>query len=88
MMVYICTKFHENILNGIRVMEQTRKVNRRTDGRRARYNTTRLRWAYKNQRNLHHRVSGLQNLMVYTAEVVQQCYSHCDTFPATENNIR
>ena len=32
-MVYICTKFHENILNGIRVMEQTRKVNGRTDGR-------------------------------------------------------
>ena len=31
MMVYICTKFHENILNGIRVMEQTRKVNGRTD---------------------------------------------------------
>ena len=33
MMVYICTKFHENILNGIRVMERTRKVNGRTDGR-------------------------------------------------------
>ena len=42
MMVYICTKFHENILNGITVMERTRKVNgrtedgqtdRRTDGR-------------------------------------------------------
>ena len=32
MMIYICTKFHENILNGIRVMERTRKVNRRTDG--------------------------------------------------------
>ena len=38
-MVYICTKFHENILNGIRVMERTLKVNgqtdreRRTDGR-------------------------------------------------------
>ena len=32
-MVYICTKFHENILNGIRVMERTRKVNRRTDTR-------------------------------------------------------
>ena len=32
MIVYICTKFHENILNGIRVMERTRKVNRRTDG--------------------------------------------------------
>ena len=31
MMVYICTKFHENILNGIRVMERTRKVNGRTD---------------------------------------------------------
>ena len=31
MMVYICTKFHENILNGNRVMERTRKVNRRTD---------------------------------------------------------
>ena len=33
MMVYICTKFHENILNGIRVMERTRKVNQWTDGR-------------------------------------------------------
>ena len=33
MMVYICTKFHENILNGIRVMERTRKVNGRTDRR-------------------------------------------------------
>ena len=32
MMVYICTKFHENILNGIRVMERTRKVNGRTEG--------------------------------------------------------
>ena len=32
MMVYICTKFHENILNGVRVTEQTRKVNGRTDG--------------------------------------------------------
>ena len=31
MMVYICTKFHENILNGIRVMERTRKVNGRMD---------------------------------------------------------
>ena len=30
-MVYICTKFHENILNGIRIMERTRKI-RRTDG--------------------------------------------------------
>ena len=47
MMVYICTKFHENILNDIRVMERTRKVNGqtegRTDGQRARHNTTRLR---------------------------------------------
>ena len=33
MMDYICTKFHENILNGIRVMERTQKVNGRTDGR-------------------------------------------------------
>ena len=33
MMVYICTKFHENIMNGIRVMERTRKVYGRTDGR-------------------------------------------------------
>ena len=33
MMIYICTKFHENILNGIRVMERTRKVNGRTDRR-------------------------------------------------------
>ena len=54
MMVYIYTKFHENILNGIRVMERTRKVNdRRTDGRTdgcsARHNTTRrLRRAYNN----------------------------------------
>ena len=32
MMVYICTKFHENILNGIRVMERTQKVNGLTDG--------------------------------------------------------
>ena len=46
MMVYICTKFHENIMIGIRVMERTLKVNRRTDVRtdrgRARHNTTRL----------------------------------------------
>ena len=27
--VYICTKFHENILNGIRVMDRTQKL---TDG--------------------------------------------------------
>ena len=27
------SKFHENILNGNGVMERTRKVNRRTDGR-------------------------------------------------------
>ena len=32
MMIYFCTKFHENILNGIRVNEWTRKVNGRTDG--------------------------------------------------------
>ena len=32
MMVYICTKFHENILNCIRVMERTQKDNGRTDG--------------------------------------------------------
>ena len=32
-MVHICTKYHENILNGIRVMERTRKVNGRTAGR-------------------------------------------------------
>ena len=32
MTVYICTKFHENILNGIRVMERTRKVDGWTDG--------------------------------------------------------
>ena len=32
-MVYICTKFHENILNGIRLMKRTRKVKGRTDGR-------------------------------------------------------
>ena len=54
MMIYTGTKFHENILNGIRVMELTRKVNGRTmgqtdvrtDGWRARHNTTRLRRAY------------------------------------------
>ena len=33
MMIYICTKFHENILNGIRVMERTRKGNGGTNGR-------------------------------------------------------
>ena len=37
MMVYICTKFRENILRNIRVMELTRTVNgridRQTDGR-------------------------------------------------------
>ena len=32
MMGNICTKFQENILNGIRVMERTRKVNGRSDG--------------------------------------------------------
>ena len=59
-MVYICTKFHENILNGIRVMERTRNVNGRTDGRPdrqtdgrtdrvARHNTTCLRRAYKKE---------------------------------------
>ena len=37
MMIYICTKFHENILNRIRVKERTRKVNRQTDGLRARH---------------------------------------------------
>ena len=51
MMVYICTKFHENILNRIRVMKWTRKVNGRTDGhsdgRRA-HNMTCLRRVYKN----------------------------------------
>ena len=52
MMVNICTKFHENILNGIRVMERTRKVNGRTDGRRERHKTTRLRRAYKNEKDL------------------------------------
>ena len=31
MMVYFCTKFHENILNSIRVMERTGKVNERMD---------------------------------------------------------
>ena len=54
-MVYICTKFHENILNGIRVMERTGKVNRRTSGqmdiqtdrRRAPHKRTPLRWAYE-----------------------------------------
>ena len=32
-MVYICTEFHENILNGIRVTEPTRTVNGRRDRR-------------------------------------------------------
>ena len=45
MMVYICTKFHENILNGIRFMERIEKL---MDGQTARHNTTRLRRAYKN----------------------------------------
>ena len=31
MMVYICIKCHENILNGITAMERTRKDNARTD---------------------------------------------------------
>ena len=31
MMVYICKKFHENILIGIRKMERRRKVNGRAD---------------------------------------------------------
>ena len=51
-MVYICTKFHENILNSIRVKERTRKVNGqtdvRTDGWRERHNMARLRQAYEN----------------------------------------
>ena len=32
MMVNVCTKFHENIINGIRVMERTPKVYGRTSG--------------------------------------------------------
>ena len=36
-MVYICTKFHETILNGIRVMERTRKVNGWIDGQKDRW---------------------------------------------------
>ena len=32
-MVYICNKFHENILNSIKVMERTRKANGPTDRR-------------------------------------------------------
>ena len=52
MVVYICTKFHENILNCIRVMERTRKVNgrtdRQTDGQRARHKMTRLDGRTKN----------------------------------------
>ena len=42
MMVYICTKFHENILNGIRVMGRTRKVNGRTDERPVRRTDRRM----------------------------------------------
>ena len=30
-MIYICTKFHENTLNGSKVMERIRKVNGQTD---------------------------------------------------------
>ena len=34
MMIYICTKFHENILNGNRVTERTQKLtDGQTDGR-------------------------------------------------------
>ena len=49
MMAYICTKFLENILNGIRFMEGHEKLtdgqtdkrkDGQTDGRRARQNTT------------------------------------------------
>ena len=51
MTVHICTKSHENILKGIRVIERTRKVkghtdgqtddrtSGQTDGRRARHST-------------------------------------------------
>ena len=47
MMVYICIKFHENIFNCIRVMECTRKVNGRTDGRtEPRHNKSCLRRVY------------------------------------------
>ena len=50
-MVYNYTKFHETNLNGSRVMERTRKGNRRmdrqTDGWMPRHITTRLRWTYK-----------------------------------------
>ena len=57
-MVYICTNFHENILNGIRVMElwsgheklTDGQTDVRTDGRRTRQYTTRLRRAYKYDR--------------------------------------
>ena len=47
MMIYICTKFHENILNGIELRSGHKKL---TDGRadgQTRHNTTRLRWAYQ-----------------------------------------
>ena len=54
MMVYICTKFHENILNGNRVMEQTLKVNgwtdRQMDGGHD-INTTRLHRPMKNKKS-------------------------------------
>ena len=51
-------QFHENILNGIRVMERTQKVNgwtdgqtdRQMDGQRAGHNTTHLRRAYNNEK--------------------------------------
>ena len=33
MMLYICLKFHENILNGFQAIEQTRFFDRQTDGR-------------------------------------------------------
>ena len=66
MMIYIYAKFHENIFNGIKVMERTRKVNgrtngrpnRRIDGRRTRHNTTRLRRTYKKAENIYLHTDG------------------------------
>ena len=73
MMIYICTKFHENILNGFRVMERTRKVNGQTDGRRARHNTTRLRRAYKNEKKTGERKMSKQSPPAPTSSTIGPC---------------
>ena len=69
MMVYICTKFHENILNGITELWSGHE--KLTDGQRARYNTTCLRWAYNNTKLGHKRVELKVSCVPYSA---QSCY--------------